>query len=654
MLDNDGMNSPCRGDAASMNSDKAGSDPIKNTGVPLTLSLEDALKLDSYADYQAYISVAIPHKDSRRLRLSMLNIINNYSEDPKIMRRLLYTGSLPWALVHGKLICKLFMNAGIRENHPFSIRHLVFPEVYMHRLMRNQITFEPAGRVKQLTGQEIKKIMENPFISVKDAVFFATHKTDLVLSHIGPEGIMQAFGNALLNCMNNHEKFIKKEEYSHSNANGILNVFAVLESFSSYDMPWSVTVKILSKVDVLKTGIDSYSWRNTVISSLVSLLPKPLSLEMLSYILENMDNDIIAWIGRLYPEFDSTHVNHARRARKGGAAFIDGLKHNQYCQTKNLIVVGETPDDAGETQADNKSAMNQQQPNESTTGLTLRVIQNFKGETDDRIKPYSDMSDKDVPLIVSPNPEAVFSGLNELFPWAKRANEIVCRQLSIARMGRRGYAYINPLLLIGDPGVGKTRYSQELAKFLGVPMVYCSAAGSTDAVLLKGTARGWGSARPSLAVETIRRYDVANPMILVDEIDKAGSGSHNGRVEDYLHGVLEPGSARNVLDECLMIPVNLSAITWILTANRKDFLSSSLLSRLTTVTIPAPGKKHHEVVVRGVIRSVMAESEIYENQLPEVPDSVWGTFMRSASNPRMLRKMVEAWIGEAGRHITIQ
>lgn len=628
MLDNDAMNSPCKGDAASMNSDKeAGSDPVENTGVPPTLSLEDALKLDSYADYQAYISSAIPYKNSRLLRLSILNIINNYSEDPKIMRRLLYTESLPWALVHGKLICKLYMNAGIRENRPFSIRHLMFPEVYMHRLMRNQITFEPAGRVKRLTGLEIKKVIDHPFTSVKDAVFFATHKTDLVLSHMGPEGIMQALGNALLNCANDHEKFIKKEKYSHSNASGILNVFAVLESFSSYDMPWSVTVKILSKVDVFKTGIDSYSWRNTVISSLVSLLPKPLSLEMLSYILENMDNDIIAWIGRLYPEFDSTHINHAMHARKGGATLIDGLKHNQYCQ-KKLIVAGETPDDAGEAQANGKPEINQQQPNESATGLRLRVIQNFKGETDDRIKPYSDMSDKDVPLIAAPNPETVFSELNELFPWAERANGIICRQLSVGRMGR-GYAYINPLLLIGDPGVGKTRYSQELAKFLGLPMVYCSAAGSTDAVLLKGAARGWGSARPSLAVETIRRYNVANPIILVDEIDKAGSGSHNGRVEDYLHGVLEPGSARNVLDECLMIPVNLSAITWILTANRKDFLSSSLLSRLTTVTIPAPGKKHHEVVVRGVIRSVMAESEIYENQLPEVPDSVWNTFIHA-------------------------
>ncbi|MHB1630635.1 MAG: hypothetical protein ACYCQL_00135 [Acidithiobacillus sp.] len=171
MLDNDGMNSPCRGDAASMNSDKAGSDPVENTGVPLTLSLEDALKLDSYADYQAYISVAIPHKDSRRLRLSMLNIINNYSEDPKIMRRLLYTESLPWALVHGKLICKLYLNTGLLRINPFSIRHLVFPEVYMHQLLRKQTTFEPAGRVKQLTEQEIKIIIESPFIGAKSAVF---------------------------------------------------------------------------------------------------------------------------------------------------------------------------------------------------------------------------------------------------------------------------------------------------------------------------------------------------------------------------------------------------------------------------------------------------------------------------------------------------
>lgn len=650
MLSNDGRNSPGRDGAAHMNSDnRSGSDLVESAGAPIAISLEDALNLDSYADYQMYISAAIQYKNSRLLRLSMLNIIKNYSGNYKLMRRLLYTESLPWALVHGKLICKLYMDAGILKSNPFSIRHLVFPEVYMHRLMRAHITFAPAGRIKQLTEQEIKAVMEHPFISVKDAVFFATHKTDLALFHVGPEGIMRALGNALLNCMNNHEKFIKKEEHSHSNANEMLNVFSVLESLYSYDMPWSITMKILGKVGVLKTCIDSYHWRNTVIPSLVSLLPKPLSLTMLSYILESMDNDIIEWIGRLYPEFDSVHINHARHALKGCAALMNGLKHNQ-CYTEKLI----QHDDAGEAQANDKPLINQQQPNGHATNLTLRVIQNFDGETDDRVKPYSDMSGKGIPLIVSPNPEVVFSGLNKLFPWAERANEIVCRQLSITRMGRRGYAYINPLLLIGDPGVGKTRYSQELAKLMGLPMVYCSVAGSTDAVLLKGTARGWATARPSLAVETIRRYNVANPMILVDEIDKTGSSNHNGRAEDYLHGVLEPGSARNVLDECLMIPVNLSAITWILTANRKDFLSSSLMSRLTTVTIPAPGRKHHEVVVRGIIRSVMAEFEIHELQLPEVPDSIWGTFMRSASNPRMLRKMVEAWLGETGRRITIQ
>ncbi|MHB1630634.1 MAG: AAA family ATPase [Acidithiobacillus sp.] len=455
---------------------------------------------------------------------------------------------------------------------------------------------------------------------------------------------MQALGNALLNCMNNHEKFIKKEKYSNSNTKEILNIFTALESFAAYDMPWPIMMKILSKVDVLRT-INFYRWHY----ALVSLLPKPLSLEMLSYILENVDDNIIAWIGRLYPEFDSTHVNHARQAQKGGACLINWMQKNEACPQEALII-NDFPDDAD----DRKAISNQHQPNGHSTSMALRVIQKFKCGTDEsNLQPYNEMSDKDIPLIAAPNPETVFSGLNELFPWAERANGIICRQLSVGRMGR-GYAYINPLLLIGAPGVGKTRYSQELAKLLGLPMVYYSAAGSNDSKLLKGTARGWTSARPSLAVETIRQYNVANPIILVDEIDKAGSGSHNGRAEDYLHGVLEPGSARNVLDECLMIPVNLSAITWILTANRKDFLSSSLLSRLTTVTIPAPGKKHHEVVVRGVIRSVMAESEIHEHQLPEVPDSVWNTFMRSASNLRMLRKMVEAWIGETGRHITIQ
>jgi ATP-dependent Lon protease len=254
---------------------------------------------------------------------------------------------------------------------------------------------------------------------------------------------------------------------------------------------------------------------------------------------------------------------------------------------------------------------------------------------------------------MAPDPEYIFSRLSDLFPWAERANEVVCRQLSICRMGR-GYAYINPLLLVGEPGVGKTRYSHELAKLLGVPMVYYGAGGSSDSMLLKGSARGWRDTRPSLAIETICQHNIANPIMLIDEIDKVGSGNQNGRVEDYLHSVLEPSSARNVLDECLMVPANLSAVTWILTANYKDRLSSSLLSRLTSIVIPSPGKKHFSAVVRGVVRSVIDESGINDHQIPDIPDDLWETFLRSAVNPRMLRKMVELWLGEAGRHITMQ
>ncbi len=671
------------GVASKRNDDMTGEKAYSKAAGSSTLSLEDALQLDSYAEYRAQISAIVGRQDSKILRLAMLQIINNHSNNIGIMNRLLHTESLPWALIHGKLLCKLYMNGGIYTNEPFLIQHLVFPEVYMHKLMSDAICFCPVRRVKRLTEREIRRLMSNPPCSEGELIFLVTRRLDMMVSRVGLSGVLEILGRAIISAIGYHAKFVEKKDGYPSYAKEVISLFVTLEPFPSHEMPWTITENILSKVSILKT-LGFHKWQQTV----VSLLPRPLSSEMLTYILENVDRDMATWIGRLYPEWDSTLLAQVLRAQKGGADIMDGVRKNQFAKHKGLLTkdgeltlgkndrrplkyVNLTPESIQKIESacgrtltpENIKSIEKSLSLDSTasvidampsTGGTLRVIQNFRCSKDEpSLQVYSDLSDQDVPLVMSQNPEIIFSRLNELFPWAKRANEIVCRQLSISRMGR-GYVYINPLLLLGPPGVGKTRYSQELAKLLGIPMVYYGAAGSADTMLLKGSARGWRGARPSLAIETIRRHGVANPLILIDEIDKAGSGNYNGRVEDYLHGVLEPGSARNVLDECLMIPVDLSAITWVLTANRKDDLSSSLLSRLTVINIPAPARKYCEVVVRGVIRSSMEEHHIHESQLPDISDSLWVTFTRSADRPRTLRKMVEAWIGEVGRGMTIQ
>ncbi|MBU2792766.1 AAA family ATPase [Acidithiobacillus thiooxidans] len=630
---------------------------IPDLGEGKALSLENILKLDSYSEYRSFINImsAVMENSSHLLRKAMLHVIIKYADDVGVMRRLLFTDSLPWSKIHGKYLCKLYMKNGINENHPFSMSHIVFPEVYMHKLIRDRVTFEAFLKIKQVTDAEMQEHFGEQsfrFHASNWKIVFLMSRRDEFISRMGYDATLLFLVNAFIQRVKSANVDSASERYIKHCVSEVQDILFGLNTFPSRSASESVMFDIMAIIDALeKMDPQPFGWEEMV----ATMLPKPLSADMLSNILENAGDKLKWYMGRHYTEWDSNHIVQIQKADKRGDSILRGIQKNTILVTPDIIDGGVKQDaplklDATQVPTQNLSV----KIPAAFSGMSLRVVQNFKANPDDRaVKAYNGMSGKDIPLIAAPDPEMVFSCLDRMFPWAQRANEIICRQISMCRMGR-GYVYINPLLLIGRPGVGKTRYSQMLAKILGIPMTYYGAGGSMDVMLLKGSARGWSNTRPSLALETIRQHNIANPMILVDEIDKAGSGTHNGRVEDYLHNVLEPSSARSILDECLMVPVDLSAITWVLTANYKEHLSGSLLSRLLTIEIPAPSKQHHETVVHGVISSVMEEYGIHTNQLPDISDMLWATFMESASNPRTLRKMVGAWIGEVGRQVVIQ
>src|SRR3546814_467575 len=106
-----------------------------------------------------------------------------------------------------------------------------------------------------------------------------------------------------------------------------------------------------------------------------------------------------------------------------------------------------------------------------------------------------------------------------------------------------------PLLLVGKPGTGKTRFAQRLSELLGTPNTVINMAGMRDVNLLKGVSRGWASNRPSRIIEFIQQTNVANPLFILDEVDKAEVGTHdNGNPYNVLLDLLEPGNARRYTD----------------------------------------------------------------------------------------------------------
>jgi ATP-dependent Lon protease len=173
-------------------------------------------------------------------------------------------------------------------------------------------------------------------------------------------------------------------------------------------------------------------------------------------------------------------------------------------------------------------------------------------------------------------------------------------------------------LLAGPPGTGKTRFAHRVAGLMGMGFGEISGAGSSDNRALQGTARGWSSASPSYVLHVIRQTRCTNPVILVDEIDKAAIGNTNGDIRSTLLAMLEPTTAKTWQDECLMASCNLSAVNWILTANDTSKLRGPLLTRLRVISVQAPTIDHFPSVLQSIRRDLASELKISTADLAEL------------------------------------
>lgn len=196
--------------------------------------------------------------------------------------------------------------------------------------------------------------------------------------------------------------------------------------------------------------------------------------------------------------------------------------------------------------------------------------------------------------------------LESEFPWAVEAIRVVTGAL-IAR-SRYGSIRLGmpPVLLAGEPGTGKTRFAQRLSELLGAPNSVINMAGMRDVNLLKGVSRGWASNRPSRIVEFIQQTNTANPLFILDEVDKAqvGYSGNGGNPYDALLDLLEPGNARRYTDTYLMAECDLSHCLYVLTCNSLRSLPEPLLSRVRMVFFPTPREEHADIITQGICRDM--------------------------------------------------
>ncbi|KAL9619690.1 MAG: hypothetical protein Q9160_005710 [Pyrenula sp. 1 TL-2023] len=159
------------------------------------------------------------------------------------------------------------------------------------------------------------------------------------------------------------------------------------------------------------------------------------------------------------------------------------------------------------------------------------------------------------------------------------------RILEFIAVGKlRGTVEGKILCFVGPPGVGKTSIGKSIARALNRQYYRFSVGGLTDVAEIKGHRRTYVGALPGRIIQALKKCQTENPLVLIDEVDKIGRG-HQGDPASALLELLDPEQNNSFLDHYMDVPVDLSKVLFVCTANMTDTIPRPLLDRMEMIEL---------------------------------------------------------------------
>ena len=201
-----------------------------------------------------------------------------------------------------------------------------------------------------------------------------------------------------------------------------------------------------------------------------------------------------------------------------------------------------------------------------------------------------------------------------------KVKERILEYLAVRTLTKKGDSPI--LCLVGPPGTGKTSIARSVAKALGKKYVRISLGGVRDEAEIRGHRRTYVGAMPGRIVQSLHQAGVKNPLMLLDEIDKVSS-DYKGDTASALLEVLDSEQNSKFADHYVEIPVDLSQVLFIATANDVQTIPRPLLDRMELIEITSytENEKFH-IGREHLIPKQMKNNGIGESQLTITDDAL--------------------------------